>query len=441
MKRISRKEGNKTLCMAPWTHTYLSPQSERRLCCASREESQSFKQYIDTNSKASPYNPQKLEEHWNSEYMKKIRLDLLAGKEISQCEVCNNKLLNTNVYRDYFNNLFNYVEEDAIKNTAEDGTYNNLPISYDYRFSNLCNFKCRMCGGMLSSSWEAEERKNNAFNPADKPWMSEPLRTEIKNFQDGQVVKEFMEAVESKRLREVYWVGGEPLMYEIHWDSMKRMVDINLAHLVWARYNTNLSRIKWKGIDLFKDLLVHFRNWEVCASIDGTGKIGEWIRTGLKWEQWLDNFKYGRSFAQTPRQIRLDLTITTPGLFTLKEMFDLSKELNVDLLTKVTFAFTPDIVLCPLALPKHILHRIIDDILAYAEPRATWNQKAFIDVLKHLKTRKTFEEQYSKEEVERGFIKGRARQKWLEQIRPNETPIKINEIYQQDKEVHEWWTR
>jgi hypothetical protein len=37
-----------TLCMAPWTHTYLSPQTERRMCCASREPAQNFQQYIDT---------------------------------------------------------------------------------------------------------------------------------------------------------------------------------------------------------------------------------------------------------------------------------------------------------------------------------------------------------------------------------------------------------
>ena len=47
-KRIKPVEGNKTFCMAPWTHTYLSPQMERRLCCSSREDSQNFKQYIDT---------------------------------------------------------------------------------------------------------------------------------------------------------------------------------------------------------------------------------------------------------------------------------------------------------------------------------------------------------------------------------------------------------
>ena len=38
------------LCMAPWTHTYLSPQTERRMCCASREPAQSFEQYIDTKA-------------------------------------------------------------------------------------------------------------------------------------------------------------------------------------------------------------------------------------------------------------------------------------------------------------------------------------------------------------------------------------------------------
>ena len=37
-------------CVAPWTHTYVSPQGERRLCCASREEPQFQKQYIDTGS-------------------------------------------------------------------------------------------------------------------------------------------------------------------------------------------------------------------------------------------------------------------------------------------------------------------------------------------------------------------------------------------------------
>ena len=49
--------------MAPWTHTYLSPQTERRLCCASREKAEWATQYIDEGEadKDSSYNPGKLE--------------------------------------------------------------------------------------------------------------------------------------------------------------------------------------------------------------------------------------------------------------------------------------------------------------------------------------------------------------------------------------------
>ena len=79
-KRIKPKEGNRTFCMAPWTHTYLSPQTERRMCCASTEKATSFKQYIDTGSDAKEYNPKTLDEHWNSEHMKSVRLPMMAGE-------------------------------------------------------------------------------------------------------------------------------------------------------------------------------------------------------------------------------------------------------------------------------------------------------------------------------------------------------------------------
>jgi sulfatase maturation enzyme AslB (radical SAM superfamily) len=47
--------------------------------------------------------------------------------------------------------------------------------------------------------------------------------------------------VEQHRVEEVYWVGGEPLMYEQHWRYMKRIVELGDGNRVYARYNTNLS--------------------------------------------------------------------------------------------------------------------------------------------------------------------------------------------------------
>ena len=66
--------------MAPWTHTYLSPQTERRMCCASREPAQNFRQYIDTDTGTGEYTPITLEQHWNSEHMRSVRRRMMTGE-------------------------------------------------------------------------------------------------------------------------------------------------------------------------------------------------------------------------------------------------------------------------------------------------------------------------------------------------------------------------
>ena len=114
MKRNKPSEGNKTFCMAPWTHTYLSPQTERRMCCASREPAQSFKQYIDTGNDAKEYKPKSLKEHWNSDHMRSVRQQMMSGEKLKECVVCDDKLLNTDVYRSYWNQLFKDKVDEAL---------------------------------------------------------------------------------------------------------------------------------------------------------------------------------------------------------------------------------------------------------------------------------------------------------------------------------------
>ena len=425
MTRIKPKDGNKTFCMAPWTHTYLSPQTERRMCCASREPAQSFKQYIDTGNDAKEYKPLTLKEHWNSDHMRSVRLRMMAGEELSECEVCDHKLLNTDVYRSYWNQLFNDRVDEAYDSTDETGATTMQTISFDYRFNNLCNFKCRMCGDMLSSSWEAESRKNKTWSKESQPWMASPLREQIIKFQDTQVVQEFVEAVETKKIKEIYWCGGEPLMWDMHWKAMQRIIELGFAKEVYVRYNTNLSRTSFKGTKLF-DLLPEFQDWQICSSLDGTGEVGEYIRDGLNYEQWLRNFKEGMAVAKTAREMRLDYTITMPGLLELKNMFDLSRELDTEILTKVMFTFSNDEILSPLALPKKLLHTIIDEALAYIEPLATRKQRSLIEVIKNLKNRETFTP----------TKKGKQRQENIDKIRKQD----IKKILSRDERVLDWWT-
>ena len=73
-----------------------------------------------------------------------------------------------------------------------------------------------------------------------------------------------------------------------------------------CRYNSNLSRTSFYGIKLF-DLLPQFQDWQICASLDGTGEVGEYIRDGLNYERVVSKFKEGMAVAKTAREMRLDL--------------------------------------------------------------------------------------------------------------------------------------
>lgn len=421
-----------TLCMAPWTHTYLSPQTERRICCASREPAQSFEQYIDTSSGTGKYNPVSLDEHWNSEHMRSVRRRMMAGETLPECEVCNDKLLNTDVYRSYFNRLFAHKYDNAMANTAADGSTTVKPVSWDYRFSNLCNFKCRTCGDMLSSSWESEQRANNMINWSNPKnnWMIPEVREEISRFQDTQIEAEFAQAVAEHRVEEIYWVGGEPLMFEQHWRYMKQIVDQGDGRRVYARYNTNLSRVDYRGVNLYRDILFHLRDWQICASLDGTGQIGEYIRTGLNYQQWLDNFRQGVAIATNRRQMRIDFTLTLPGLFEVANIQTLAQELDVDVLAKVIFGFTPDIIMSPLALPRELLDKKVDQLVA------NLNTGALQDILLQLKNRPVFAEQWP-DTWQDGLVKGKERILRLEQVR-NDT-YTLKDILSADYEILEWY--
>jgi len=441
MKRIKPDQGNKTFCMAPWTHTYLSPQMERRLCCSSREDPQNFKQYIDsipkdpkTNLATGKVNLQTLEEHWNSDYMKEVRCKLMAGEEIPQCQVCNGKLLSVATYRTHFNTLYEDQIDEAFEKTDDDGRTDMKVTSWDYRFNNLCNFSCRMCGDMLSSSWEAETRKHNPeIYEKYRIWGRKDIKEEIEKFHDKVVVHEFAQAVESKTIKEIYWCGGEPLMWKIHWESMKRIIELGYQDSVSIRYNSNMSRTNYYGMNLFDDILCKFAHWNILASIDGAGEIGEYVRTGLDFKKWYANMEHGRKFVNNRRQLRMDFTMTMPGILGFEGMLDTAEALDIDLLAKRVFGFTPDNLWSPMCLPRELLDSIVDEFLDKNKKRLT-KHTYFYAALRDLKEKPTYAEMFP-DTYEQGLVNGKASVQKLDRRRNTD----IEKILAKDKRVLDWW--
>lgn len=426
-------------CVVPWTHHYISPQSERRLCCASREEHSFVNQYLDSSTnetEVKSYQPETLEQYWNSDRIKEIRLKMLRGEEVPECVVCQTQELSINTYRDYFTkDLFPHLIDEIRRSTAKDGSTTMKCRSFDYRFYNDCNFKCRMCGNLLSSSWEEEQRRHNDWNPEQDLWMRPEVKQEIVRFQKDVARKEFQDALEKGEVEEIYWVGGEPLVWPEHWQSMQMLVERKMADQVFCRYNTNLSIIERKGVHLFRDLLPHFKGYMIQASIDGTGEIGEYIRSGLRWERWLENFKEGLTYSKREHDLVMDLTLTLPGLFSVVDLVRTAEELKTRIYPKLVYAFDPSITISPLALPREVLENFIDDILVELKPLVTHRTQPVVDLLKDLRGRETHLEKYS--EAQQGLIQGKRNQLQLEKIRKAKTSL--DEIYALRPDVNEWW--
>jgi hypothetical protein len=118
-------------------------------------------------------------------------------------------------------------------------------------------------------------------------------------------------------------------------------------------------------------------------------------------------------------------------MFEVANITRLAQELQVDILAKVVFSFTPDIVMSPLALPRTILDPWLTELIEQTSG-------AMQSVLTQLRSRPTFEEQWP-DTYRTALAKGKARVLKLESIRTQ--PITMTEILAQRPAVLEWWNQ
>ena len=110
--------------------------------------------------------------------------------------VCNDNLLSQSNYRQWFTGfLFTDKIDECFESTDETGYTTMEPISFDYRVSNLCNYKCRMCGEQLSSTWETEKRQHGHWTPESQPFMIPENKEIIQKFQKEVVEEEFWDII------------------------------------------------------------------------------------------------------------------------------------------------------------------------------------------------------------------------------------------------------
>ncbi len=248
--------------MLPWIHLSIQPDKEILPCCVS-------------SSSCGYFGDKPLSEVWNSEELKKLRVNMLHGIPSPNCEYCyTSEKVGQKSTRQFVNKKYKH-HFNIVKTTKQDGTVDKLNLIYwDFRFSNLCNFKCRMCGPTSSTSWYSDDIKLNGTNYDEKERIAKiDILDELEPLYDN--------------VEEIYFAGGEPLIMKEHYYILEKLIQLKKTN-VTISYSTNLSVLNYKGKDIL-DIWKKFKNIDVSISLDGYGKRGEIIRSGLKWDLFLKN--------------------------------------------------------------------------------------------------------------------------------------------------------
>lgn len=293
----------KSFCVLPWIHTAVDPDGTIRPCCMT-----------DFSYRMGDLNKTPLlKDIFNNDEYKKLRLEMINGPELpAPCRSCRlQEEAGAHSYRTRKNE--DYADVIDKLEIRPDGTAEFVQLYIDYRLSNKCNFKCITCGPLLSSSHAIEINKIHRNIGVLK---TEPAYIEVPNF--AEQFDTF-----SKDIREIYFAGGEPLIMDHHYDILNSF--IKSQQPVKIRYNTNLSELNYKGIDVVD--LWRQVNGEVAigASIDGFGISGETIRFGLDAEVFKSNIK---KIINGPKNIRLNYNITF-GITNYETVVDTVRELLV----------------------------------------------------------------------------------------------------------------
>lgn len=260
-----------TVCVIPWIHLNIMPKGKVYPCCMTS----------DFSGYAGDLNTQTIEEIWNSDYMKNLRVQMLNGEEPKMCSRCfEGERSSGQSARIGHNDYFKTKLEEIPVITESDGYVDKIDLKYwDFRFSNLCNYKCRTCGPDYSSAWIPDAKQLGLLNEDASKVIS------INETINVDFVKEHIETVEK-----IYFAGGEPLLMDEHWQILD-MLDEQRRYDVVLTYNTNASKLTYKN----KNVLDYWKKWKenvwLCPSIDEIDERAELIRHGTDWKKMEQNLR------------------------------------------------------------------------------------------------------------------------------------------------------
>lgn len=161
---------------------------------------------------------------------------------------------------------------------------------------NVCNLHCVTCGPHSSSSWKPKfefmVKNNHMFNQ--------------KNENVFNRIPQQFENINWKHVEDVEFLGGETLMSKNLWLFLDLVKDDTVISLLT---NGTIILKNYQIEQLKKKSKLH-----ICFSVDGTGKIFEFLRQPAKWEHIYENIlQYKKYFGN--HRLSFNVTVSNINIF------------------------------------------------------------------------------------------------------------------------------
>ncbi len=287
-------QDNIPLCYAPFLGLYATGYGDYAPCCVSSK--------VELDMPAKDY--------WNSDELKSIRSSLLKNEWPKSCSLCernHRKGITSEI--DFWNKL--HKKMGSIPINIENGNTNQTPLYLDYRPTNHCNLKCRMCVPNASSQIEQEVN----LHPELSIWRK-PHNRSLK------YIDELTDYLGDIPLQSIKILGGEPTLDGNVISLLEKVIEYsekNNTELPILRFTTNGTTLNHR----FRRIMDKFNQIHVCYSVDAVGETYDYIRTNANWnvtkKQIEENFNRRLSHADVSG---FNVVIMPYNQFALNDLLD-----------------------------------------------------------------------------------------------------------------------
>ncbi len=271
----------KTFCSLAWKQIHVTPTGVVKPCCI-------FDGGLrNQDGKVLRIGDAGIEDIWNSQELRDLRLQMLNGESVSDCKKCyeEERVSGTSdrVRAADHSAYFQAIVEDS----STTGHVKELPPILNLKFGNLCNLKCRMCQPLDSSAIDTEFsaislespnfRSFDNANAFDYNYTDLPLQMAGRWTEDQRARDNLLQLIGN--CTKMSLAGGETTFSDDALFLLQKSIQDGRAKEIEIVMSSNLTRIT----DQFIDIMAQFKLFVIVASIDGVGPVNDYIRYPSKW--------------------------------------------------------------------------------------------------------------------------------------------------------------